>query len=479
MFVPRLQRNIAGFAVVQRGETLADLCRRFGRPASDYPELVGANLHRELHREGPEGYSAVLAGLTEGDQINIPQGWVGHAQRSDVHGPRGTLRDEVSDAIAFAYPYAQNIPLPYYKNTLALLSAWWRQGHPGSVPTKDQIAPFGGPALQWMEIVGKNLPLSTVEKIPWGGLPGGFLYKLGAQGFPWSKVNVDKINETLAKNIPLGTVQHGKTVSDWSKAVFDAGTLQKAGLHVPAAWETVAGLRWDLLPDQSIDPTSYKVGTDPNAWLTEKILAYVGQQGSASQDTMPLPGDLPPGVDIVSCGLGKVKIGGQCYGLVAPTAQGCPAGSQGYGPLCIVSPCGAGQQMQIDATGIACIGQGGVTKPDGEGPTCPKGAEQVNKSCNCLPLGPRFVYDPIRNECVDCGPNASFNANDGQCFCNPGYQQASDMPGTGCVKIGGDAPPPPPDKKNQTEAPSNTTAKAIVGAGVVLALLAVILRIKK
>ena len=478
MFVPAPIRAIAGFAVVHRGETIVDLCRRFGRPASDYPDLVAANLHLELDLRGPQGYCAVLAGLREGDEIHIPAAWVGSSRRSDVRGRAGTLSDEVTDAIALLYPYAQNVPLPYYKAVVATLGAWWRQSHPGQSPTsKADLEPLGGPALQWMELIGKKLPLSTVEKIAWGSIPFGFVTALGKRGFQWFMVNPDAINELLATNIPLGTVEHGPAVQDFTKATFNAKTLQDAGLDQAKSWEVLSRLRWDLLPDLDIDPQEYSGGNSQN-WLAHRIQAYIN--GLAAQDTQPgSPSDLPPGVDILSCGLGKVKLGGQCYGLVAPTAGGCPAGSQGYGPLCIVNPCAGGQTMQIDAGGITCLGAGGPAKPPGTGPTCPKGAEQVNQSCNCSPLGPRFVYDPIRNECVDCGPNASFNANDGQCFCNPGYQQASDMPGTGCVAIPSKQPPPPVDGKNNAPAESNSTAKMIVGGGLFLALLAALLRLKK
>lgn len=478
MFVPPSLRFVAGVAVLQRGETLADLCRRFGRPVTDYPDLVAANLQRELDLSGPQGYCATLAGLHEGDQLYIPASWVGGARRSDVRGQGGTLRDEVSDSIEQLFPYAQNIPLPYYKAVVATIGAWWRQSHPGKAPTSQaELEPYGGPALQWMELIGKKLNLSTVEKLAWGSIPFGFVTALGKRGFQWYLVNPDAINELLAKNIPLGSVEHGPVVKDFTKSTFSAKTLQAAGLDQAKSWEVLARLRWDLLPDMDIDPAEYN-GGNPQQWLANKITAYVVNGGfqQGSQDTQP--SDLPPGVDIVSCGLGKVKIGGQCFGLVPPTASGCPDGSQGYGPLCIVNPCSGGQQMQIDpATGVSCIGGGGTTKPDGQGPTCPKGAEQVNKSCNCTPLGQRFVYDPIRNECVDCGPNASFNPNDGLCFCLPGYKQASDTPGTGCVEIKESKPIDKP--ATTTPASSNTTAKWIVGGGAFLALLAALLRLKK
>jgi hypothetical protein len=498
-FVPPRNPNVAGLVVVRRGETLGALCRRLGRSPADYPELVATNLSRDLDTRGPLGSCAVLAGLQEGDKLFVPAEW--GAALTGLLGNAGRISDELVDTIEGFYPYQPGGPVneQQYDGMVEVLAAWWRLQNPNNLPTSTaSLAPFAKPLIEFFDAIGKFMPNNEVlAKIPWGSVPWGFVTALAKQGFPWWSLDFQKINKILISRVAPGSVKHAPPILDWSKTSFDKATLNNQKMDNTAIWAMLPKLRWDLFPDTQINAQTYKVGDNPTSWLVQQIeklypVSANDVPDAAIEDLFPGGGG---GLDFLSCGIGKVKLAGKCYGVAAPDAGGCPTGTISYSGACIVNPCADDQTPQVDATtGITCLGgSSGTNQPGGQSVSCPPGATQLSKtSCDCKPLGALFVYDPVRNECVDCGPNTTYNSNTGECSCLPGFTPSGIDPNApagdnfyGCVAValpppvlqcgagtklvgGKCVPDPPPEEKKD-----DTTKKVVTAIGVVVGLVAV------
>ncbi len=431
--VPQKISHVAGFTRVKPGESLAAVCGRFGQPVSSYTELVGANLHRELDLSGPPEMVATLAGIREGDVLYIPAEWV-RRSRVDLEGGAGVIADELVDQIANLYPNVANLPPDKYKVLVETLGGWWRADHPGDMnPTKAQLNGYANSLLSWYDAIGKQLTSNIAERIPWAQVPWAFIAAMAKENFPWWTVNADKINTMLKTRVVPGTAKHLPQIKHWDQSVWDKASLHAQHMDETALWTALTKFRWDLFPDGAINPTTFKFGMNAQDWLVDQINKvypnWNADAAEANQDTA---------IDFLSCGLGKVKIGGQCYGVVPANAQGgCPAGSIFYSGVCVQTPCGATEQASVDPTkGIICAAAGGGPSAGG----CPPGAIAVNGSCDCTPLGPGYSYDPKDNSCNFCGPNSVYNTNDGNCYCVAGYIfDPSGAPG--CIKSGGGCPP--------------------------------------
>ena len=82
--IPRQQRYVSRDRyVVQPGDDVATIARKFGIPGRRYGELVGANLHKSLD-DAPYGYKQrVFRDLTVGEQLSVPSTWAA----GTVRGP--------------------------------------------------------------------------------------------------------------------------------------------------------------------------------------------------------------------------------------------------------------------------------------------------------------------------------------------------------------------------------------------------------
>lgn len=491
--VPQKISHVAGFTRVKPGESLAAVCGRFGQPVSSYTELVGANLHRELDLSGPPEMVATLAGIREGDVLYIPAGWV-RGSRVDLEGGAGLIADELVDLIANLYPNVTNLPPDKYKVLVETLGGWWRADHPGDMnPTKAQLNGYANSLLSWYDAIGKQLTSNIAERIPWAQVPWAFIAAMAKENFAWWAIDADKINTMLKTRVVPGTAKHLPQIKQWDQSVWDKASLHAQHMDETALWVALTKFRWDLFPDGAINPTTFKYGMNAQDWLVDQINKiypnWNEDAAKANQDT--IPGNV---IDFLSCGVGKVKIGGQCYGVVPANAQGtCPGGSIFYSGVCVQTPCGATEQASVDpAKGIICAATGGGGGPPASG-GCPKGATATNGSCDCTPLGPGYSYDPKDNSCNFCGPNSVYNSNDGFCYCVAGYvnDPNSDM---GCIKAGGDAPPPvqcgagtklvggqcvPDEKPTQEKKEGFSGGQVAVGVGVLLGLVAVAYKLRK
>lgn len=495
--IPPLCRRVAGTTPLHPGDTLPHVCARFGQPPAAYRDLVAANLHRELRTDLPDGVVATLTGLSQGDSLYVPASWVGsldaqraYHQRGVLHGAPAELSDAVDDkVIALLGPNDPTGPLTMdaYKDLMGTLAAWWRQAKPNTLPnSKQELSPFAPPLKAFWQLIGKDLTPGTAPQIPWGEMPFLWIVELSQRGFDWSKVDKNIVNKRLITLIPPGGVKHGPRIKDWSKAKFDPETIAKTKMFAPQ-WQVLGRFRWDLLPETMINPNNYN-GQDPTTWLVQQINQTLGSLNNAQ----PGQADVSLGpLDLISCGMGQVKLGGSCYGLAPIGLDGsCPAGSLKYSTVCVVSPCQPGQIATVSAQGVSCSGNGqpqpgngqpGNGQPQPGGPQCPKGANPVGVSCDCSPLGPLFVYDPINSLCVNCGPNAVYNAQTGECGCVAG---ASAPPGgalgSGCVMDNNTTPPVVVEKTNTVEKNEMSTGtKVVIGVGVVLGLIAAISKLKK
>ncbi len=128
--------------------------------------------------------------------------------------------------------------------------------------------------------------------------------------------------------------------------------------------------------------------------------------------------------------------------------------------------------------GVTPSGDVSPGSPGGPKPTvCPKGASPVPGSCDCTLLGAGFVYDPTRNQCVNCGNNTTYDATTGDCLCNAGFVFTTDPKQIGCVAI-----PTNPDKTTVVVPPPEETPlwqKAAVVVGVAAASVAATLAFLK
>ena len=479
MLIPNPIRRSAGQTIVNKGDTVATILGRFRRPASDYTQLTAANLGHPLTMAGlPPGVQPRVV-TKEGMRLNIPRQWLSleaeavFRKQGHLVGQAGLLGDAIEDAVKALAPYVPtpNVTEAQYNDAMATLAGWFRRDSPDQIPTVELLKPYMPTFMQYRQNVLTKLPVGTSGKVPWGAIPIFGLSNWWTQAkFPLDKVNWPVVNGVLVGKVPPGKFPQNEMGSSWAGVDFSAEGVAQKNLS-PAFFVMLTQPRWDLLPLQQIDPTTYK-GGDPTAWLVKEINKLVGYQ---ADDGMQEAQALPAVPDFMGCGFGKVGLGGKCYGVVPPGIDGkCPSEAISYGGVCVVSPCPAGSMATVTSGGIICeqpgpVGPGGTPSNQGGGGQqqgggteigpglgCPLGAVPLGTtSCNCKPLGDRFVYEAIGNVCVDCGPNSSWNSNTQGCQCDPGHVPNPDSKasGAGCVAVAGTSTAPP----GQQQPPVTTT----------------------
>lgn len=479
-FVPLPARAIAGQTRVLPGESLAGLCHRLGQPLNAYPELVGANLHLPLTGNGvPAGQSVVFASLQAGDSLNVPASWertrFGASHLQGLEGAPGALVDAVTEVIVKTYPYdpKSGLSLPQYSANAAVLAAWWRDMHPNQTPTAADLAKFVGAAVAWWTNVGQHIGAEAATKIPFGEAPLAQIGELYSLGVPLvNNLDKAKINEALAKVVSVGQFPRKDEPIDWT-TLSDASFQQLTKIGFKAGeWAELADLRWDLLPvDQILErvksgKAKFTAGQDMTAWLLKEIGEVVKAAAGIAADI---------DIDLLSCGPGKIKIGGKCYGLAGPPgAGGCPAGSILYMGQCIQTGCQPGDTAEIGPGGIVCTPGGGGGKEPPVPPTdekpCPPQGVKKNGKCDCTEkMGPTAQLDEKLWLCVDCGPNATHKQGTTECECLPGFvPNPSGAEGSGCVPAGGTVikPPPPAEDPYKTAKTVGLVLLAALGIGV-------------
>lgn len=217
--------------VVERGDTMQGITEKLGRPASDYHELVAANMSKHALQPMPLGspYGCMtIADLAENETLYIPAHW------PEVEGARGAVGvgdpETVGLGIVVMDPVAQSIinlvtatatagggpGAPYSPETVAAAAnaavSWWQaQNGTGGTPNPAAYMPYVQSALAWASqvvpgVIGQGVAPAQVGSLPWGAVIAMLPAIPDFTKVDWSNGSIPGSNGAPWSSLPWGYI---------------------------------------------------------------------------------------------------------------------------------------------------------------------------------------------------------------------------------------------------------------------------------